>query len=415
MKNLIHQYFDAYKGLSKEIWYLAFITLINRAGTMVIPFLSLYLTEDLEFGLTEVGWIMSAFGIGSTAGGWIGGKLTDQIGAYKVMFSSLFLSGLCFIGIQFVQEFWMLCIAIFLLMTIADSFRPAIFVALSSYSKPENRTRSLTLIRLAINLGFSFGPAIGGLIIIQMGYSGLFYIDGFTCIGASIIFLALLHPKKAKVLHKEKIPDQPLKAHKDRPYVLFVLTMVFMAVAFVQYFSTIPIYYRDIHHLSEFQIGLLMFMNGAIIALFEMPLVKYFESKSWSNLDNYFIGLLLIAASFLILISSTWVGVLIIGMFLMTIGEMIAFPFSNAYAMERSKLGKKGQYMGLYSMSFSISHIFGHNGSLNFIEKYGFDLTWIVMTAILVLASIIVMRLQHKRFQLYSISVLTFKHKLRKK
>jgi hypothetical protein len=38
-------------------------------------------------------------------------------------------------------------------MTVADMFRPAMFVSLATYSKPENRTRSLTLVRLAVNLG----------------------------------------------------------------------------------------------------------------------------------------------------------------------------------------------------------------------------------------------------------------------
>jgi predicted MFS family arabinose efflux permease len=57
-------------------------------------------------------------------------------------------------------------------MTVADMFRPAMFVSLATYSKPENRTRSLTLVRLAVNLGFAAGPALGGLIIMNMGYGG---------------------------------------------------------------------------------------------------------------------------------------------------------------------------------------------------------------------------------------------------
>ena len=94
MKKLYFNYLATFKGLSKEVWWLALITLINRAGTMVIPFLSLYLTESLEFTLSNVGWIMSAFGLGSVVGSWLGGKLTDKIGYYKVMASSLFLSGI---------------------------------------------------------------------------------------------------------------------------------------------------------------------------------------------------------------------------------------------------------------------------------------------------------------------------------
>ena len=98
---------------------------------MVIPFLSLYLSESLSFSLKQVGWIMSCFGLGSFVGAWIGGKLSDKIGYYKVMKISLFLSGICFILLQFATEFYHFCMGIFLVMMTADSFRPAMFVAIS--------------------------------------------------------------------------------------------------------------------------------------------------------------------------------------------------------------------------------------------------------------------------------------------
>ena len=98
-------YKDSFKGLSPEIWWLALITFINRAGTMVIPFLTLYLTNQLEFTLSEVGWVMSSFGIGSFLGSWLGGKLTDRIGYYKVMFWSLLLTGFLFIALQYITTF----------------------------------------------------------------------------------------------------------------------------------------------------------------------------------------------------------------------------------------------------------------------------------------------------------------------
>ena len=161
MKSLFTKYINTFRGLSKEVWWLAFITLINRAGTMVIPFLSLYLTKSLNFSLSDVGWIMTAFGLGSVMGSWLGGKLTDKIGFYKVMVFSLFATGLLFILLQYLNTFITFWFGILIIMLIADMFRPAMFVALIAYSKPENKTRSVTLIRLAINLGFSAGPALG--------------------------------------------------------------------------------------------------------------------------------------------------------------------------------------------------------------------------------------------------------------
>ena len=385
MKKIYFNYIDSFKGLSKEVWWLALITLINRAGTMVIPFLSLYLTESLDFTLTNVGWIMSAFGFGSVIGSWLGGKLTDKIGYYKVMLLSLFSTGFLFIGLQFLTTFYSLCFGIFIVMVVADSFRPAMFVALSAYSKPENKTRSVTLIRLAINLGFSAGPAIGGLIITYLSYGGLFWVDGVTCILASLLLFNVLNPKKAKVLEEQKIVSNPKSAYSDKVFWIFLIAMSLFGVVFLQLFSTIPLFYKDVFLLSELEIGIILGMSGFIIFLLEMPLVKWLENSKYSKSSLMLIGATLTGLSFFILTTTSWAGVLIASMLFITFGEMIAFPFSNAFAMNRSKKGNQGEYMALYSISFSVAHIFGHNGGMQLIENFGYDYTWYIVTALALL------------------------------
>jgi predicted MFS family arabinose efflux permease len=121
-----------------------------------------------------------------------------------------------------------------------------------------------------------------------------------------------------------------------------------------------------------------------------MPLIKYMELRGWSKITNMIAGLLLVGLSFVLLNLFSWTGILVVGMLLMTIGEMIAFPFSNAFAMERAKRGKQGEYMALYTMAFSVSHIFAHNSGMRSIANYGFEITWygasiISLTGILLL------------------------------
>ena len=386
MKKIYSNYISTFRGLSKEVWWLALITLINRAGTMVIPFLSLYLTKSLDFTLSDVGWIMSFFGLGSVVGSWIGGKLTDKIGYYKVMFLSLIGTGFAFVAMQFVTSFVGFCAGIFGLMLIADAFRPAMYVALSSYSKPENKTRSVTLIRLAINLGFSAGPAIGGIIIATLGYQGLFWIDGVTCLSAGILLLQVLNPKKSKVLDGVKV-DNPVSAYSDKAFWIFLIAMMLFGAVFLQYFSTMPLYYKDVHFLSEQEIGLLLGLNGFVIFLFEMPLIKWLEDSRFTKVGLMLFGGVLTALSFVVLLISDWTGILIVGMFLMTVGEMIAFPFSNAFAMERAKKGNQGEYMALYTIAFSFAHIFSHNSGMQLVSSLGFDNTWLIVTGIAVLSA----------------------------
>lgn len=381
MKKLYSNYLNTFKGLSKEVWWLAFITFINRSGTMVIPFLSLYLTESLNYTLENVGWIMSAFGVGSVLGSWIGGKLTDKYGFYPVMYLSLALTGILFIGLQFIEEFYAFCFAIFLVMLVADAFRPAMFVAMNTYSKAENKTRSVTLIRLAINLGFSAGPAIGGFIITSINYKGLFWMDGITCLLATLVLINVLHPKKAQVIDEQKV-ENPQPIRSDGLFWIFFVAMFIFGFIFLQYFSTMPLYYRDVHALTEFDIGLLLGMNGFLIFVLEMPLIKWLGDSKYSKELLITIGLLLTGLSYVVLLMTPWIGILIIGMLLMTLGEMIAFPFSNSFVIERSKRGKQGEYMAFYSISFSAAHIFGHNSGLQMVDNFGYDTTWTVISII---------------------------------
>ncbi len=393
MQKLFRSYFESFGGLRKEIWLLSLITLINRAGTMVIPFLSLYLTKSRGFSLEEVGWILTFFGLGSVTGSWLGGKLTDKIGHYKTMVLSLLLSAVLFVLLQFPDSFWSICIGIFLVMTVADIFRPAVFVAISAYSKPQNRTRSITLIRLAINLGFSAGPAIGGIIIETGGYSGLFWVDGITCFLAGILLLKLLHPKKAKT-EVEDIIVNAKSAISDKPYLLFIAAMILFGFIFIQYFSTMPLFYSDYHRLNEMEIGLLLGLNGLMIFLFEMPLIKFMENRRHTAIGYVIFGTLLTGLSFLVINLTGWVGVLVVGMLLATLGEMIGFPFSNSFALNRSDGKKRGSYMALYSISFSVSHIFGHNSGMQLIDNFGFQFTWYTMLGLALVACILLLILQ---------------------
>jgi predicted MFS family arabinose efflux permease len=380
LKNAFQQYINNFKGFSREIWILAIITFINRAGTMVLPFLSKYLKEDLQFTYGEVGWIMVAFGFGSMLGSWLGGKLSDKIGFYKIMVFSLFSSGIFFFALQYITSFWGLCIGMFIIMTLADMFRPAMFVSLATYAKPENRTRALTLVRLAVNLGFAAGPALGGLIIMGMGYKGLFWVDGSSCVIAILIFAVLVKEKKRVVdLDLNATAVVVSSVFKDKIFWIFLFVSFVTAMIFFQLFTTLPLYHSERFGLSEFQTGLLMTLNGLLIFALEMPFVGYFERKKVQKLKIILWGVLLMSFSFYLLLINTWAGILIISMIFISIGEIFAFPFSNTFALSRAPKGHEGRYMALYTMSFSLAHIISSKSGLEIIARSGYQTNWIVM------------------------------------
>ena len=389
IQNAVRNYINNFKGFSREVWILTLITFINRAGTMVLPFLSKYLKEDLHFSYNQVGWIMVCFGLGSMLGSYLGGKLSDKIGFYKIMVFSLFTSGLMFFGLQYITTFYGLCFGIFAIMAVADMFRPAMFVSLGTYARPENRARAFTLVRLAINLGFAAGPALGGLIIMGMGYHGLFWVDGLSCIFAISIFAILVKEKKAALHHKELGGNQAIESvFKDRIFWLFLFVCFATALLFFQIFTTLPIYHSEKYGLTEFQTGLLMTMNGLLIFIFEMPIVSAFESKRTSKIKLILSGSLMMTFSFFVLLYDTFSGILIISMILMTFGEIFIFPFSNSFALSRAPKGHEGRYMAFFTMSFSLAHIGSSKTGMDLIAHFGYQFNWIVMGSLGLIATI---------------------------
>jgi predicted MFS family arabinose efflux permease len=381
LQRAFQKYINNFRGFSREIWILALITFINRAGTMVLPFLSKYLKEDLHFSYSQVGWIMVSFGLGSMLGSWLGGKLSDKIGFYKIMIFSLLTSGIGFFVLQKITSYYGLLIAIFIIMVIADMFRPAMFVSLGAYAKPENRTRALTLVRLAINLGFAAGPALGGLLIMHVGYKGLFWVDGATCILAILIFWAKVKEKKKSAYTDKEHPGEVLthSVFKDAPFWIFLMICLISGIMFFQLFTTIPLYHKEQFNLSELQTGLLLTFNGVLVFFLEMPLVSYIERNKINKLRAINLGGLLMTISMFLLLVNNWVGILIIMMLFMTFAEMFAFPFSNSFAMSRAPKGHEGRYMAIFTMTYSMAHILSAKTGMTIIDNFGYHANWFFM------------------------------------
>lgn len=381
LQRAFHKYIDNFRGFSREIWILTLITFINRAGTMVLPFLSKYLKEDLHFSYSQVGWIMVSFGFGSILGSWLGGKLSDKIGFYKIMIFSLLTSGIAFFGLQFVTSFEGLLVAMFFIMVIADMFRPAMFVSLGAYAKPENRTRALTLVRLAINLGFAAGPALGGLLIMSVGYKGLFWVDGATCILAILIFWIKVKEKKKSKYSDKEHPGEVLthSVFKDTPFWIFLTGTLITGILFFQLFTTIPLYHKEQFNLSEFQTGLLLTLNGVLVFFLEMPIVSYIEKHKINKLKVITYGCMAMAISIYLLLVNNWAGILIIMMIFMTFAEMFAFPFSNSFAMSRAPKGHEGRYMAIFTMSYSLAHILSAKTGMEMIDRFSYQTNWFFM------------------------------------
>jgi predicted MFS family arabinose efflux permease len=394
---IARRYRLAYTGLSRPIWYLALIYFVNRVGAMVIPFLSIYLTTRQGFSLSDTGLVMSAFGLGAIAGNYAGGNLTDRFGPYWVQIVSLILAGVFWIWLGQVDSLYAMCGVIFVLSLIGDMFRPANKAAIVAYAQPEYLARSYGLIRLAVNLGYSAGPILGGLVIAGFGYEALFWIDGLTCILAAGFFLVLL-PPATEVARQQPTAAERAEQARDRqaggsayrngPFLLFCLFNFLSIICFMQFFSSLPVHLSVNLGYSEFQIGAFAAINGLLIVLLEMPLVSFMEER-WRVLRVIFWGMVAVGSAFLLLpFGYLGTAVLVVFYVILTFGEMLSMPFANTYAAQLAPPARRGEYMGLIGISFSAGFIVAPTLGLRLAESIGFETLFAVVAVVGLAASL---------------------------
>lgn len=382
-------YKDAYRGLSRPTWLLSLVMLVNRSGTMVIPFMTIYLTQSsMGFSIGQAGFVVGLFGAGAVCGGFLGGRLTDRFGFHRVQMATLTGGGFLFMLLGQMKSYPLICLCTFILSLVNEAFRPANSTAIAYYSKEENRTRSYSLNRLAINLGWAVGGAVGG-ILAGINYHLLFWVDGGTNIIAAILLSRFLTPAASRpaVAGKEEKPAGEGSAYRDGIYLRFVFFTILFASCFFQLFTILPVFYKTTIRLPDYMIGLLMMSNGLVIALFEMVIVFKMEGKR-EHLDYIFYGVALVGCSFLLLnVLPMSVSLAFLCTFLVTLGEIISMPFMNSFWISRTSVSNRGQYAGLYTIAWSTAQVIGPAGGAQVAEYIGFKTLWWIIGGIGILSA----------------------------
>lgn len=384
--NPLSLYIRAYGGLSKGTWWLSLVMLINRSGTMVVPFMTMYLTQRYGVSIEKAGLVMSLFGLGAIAGSLMGGKLVDTIGYYYVQMIALIMGGCMFIILGQLRSYGSICGGTFILAILNESFRPANTVAIAHYSKEKNRTRSYSLNRMAINLGWAAGGALGGFIA-SFNYHLLFLVDGVTNLIAAVLLYITLSPTRNSETEKKKKHPVVIdhSVYDDKTYLYFIVLVFFFALCFFQLFTTIPVFFKEQFHLSVFFIGLVMALNGLIIASLEMILIFSLEGRR-PALSYISVGVILVSIAFLLL-NFYWNFKLlaILSMLTLTFGEIMTMPFMNAYWIGRTLQNNRGQYAALYSVAWATAQTIGPYAGSLVAGRLSYKILWCVIACICII------------------------------
>jgi predicted MFS family arabinose efflux permease len=390
---------SSYAGIPATIWFLSLVSLVNRVGGMVIAFMTLYLTQELQFSIREAGYVMGCFGMGALVGAFTGGRLTDRFGYFPVQLWSLVLNGGMLLLVMLVRDFWPMCLAVFVLSVISEVFRPANSVAIALYSSPETRTRSISLYRMSVNLGWAVAPALGG-VLAMAGWNYLFWVDGLTCLGAAILLWRLIPEPKAPPRHEEPGEADALPSaaspYRDRPYLAFVALTMLAALIFMQILWTVPVFFKETFHWTEGRIGLVAALNGLIVFLVEMPLIYRIEGRR-PRLSYVRFGLMLYALSYAAFFLPGALAAALIFTIAISFGEIFVMPFSSNFAYGRAAgAGKQGQYMALYTMAYSLANILAPLLGTQIIAAFGYATLWSVLIVLSVVTWIGFLSLQNR-------------------
>jgi predicted MFS family arabinose efflux permease len=386
---MLQQIFNAYKtsfsGLSRETWLLSVVILVNRCGYMAIPFMSLYVTQSLHRSFADAGLIGSLFGVGAILGAAAGGKLTDMLGFRLIQIITSIFSGLFFLIFSQVTNFGTLCLLAVLISFFSDAFRPANFAAIAAYAAPGKETRSYSLNRLATNMGFAFGISLGG-IIASYNYNLLFIVNGVINL---LVALAIFWFLPANNGFRKKVAAKMVgivirKPWQDPWFLKFMLLTTIFATCFFLMFRVVPVFFKEVWHLDEALIGIVLGINGVIIALFEMVMISKIENKR-SAVSYIMIGVVIVGASFAALTLPKFLPIIvaILSIICFTFGEMLSIPFINTFVIKRSNEVNRGQYGAGYTLCWSIAQVVAPAIGFYIAAQFGYNVLYIGITVML--------------------------------
>ena len=352
-----HDYnpYSSLRGLPREAWILCGAVLVNRMGTMVIPFLILYLTRELGVSPSRAALAMAVYGIGAVATAPLAGRLADRIGPRRIVTVSLVCAGLLLLPYPWLRSYWAIVGLTFAWSVAGEALRPASLSWISGVVPPSQRRAAFALNRLAVNLGMSIGPAVAGFIVAH-SFAAIFILDALTSIAAGGILL--FATREALPARHSPGPEAPpaasppaRRALRDPAFLYFLLGCLPVQIVFFQHASTLPLYLvRDLG-LTESIYGMMFTINTAIIILLEVPLNG--ATSGWPHRRTLALGALLTGLGFGgvgLAGSATGVALMVV---VWTFGEMILLPGSAAFAADAAPPERRGEYLGIYSMSFS--------------------------------------------------------------
>ena len=353
------------RALPRTFWILFAGTFINRFGTFVWPFLTIYLTRQ-GHSLAAASFAVSAFGLGALSGGMLGGWLADHFGRRNTIVLGTFSAAASFMLLYAAVSLPAIIACTLLAGFTSGIYHPAIGALLADIVPAEQRVRAYAAIRGAANAGFACGAAMGG-VLANYSLFWLFAGDALTtAIYGCIAFLWLPHGLRA-VREKTARWNEALRhIFRDRPFVALWTSSFLAALVYAQFGSTYSLHVIrnglqfdvfGFHVGSETVYGLLVGWNGALVVLAELPLTA--ATLRFDPRRVMALGYVLVGVGFALNAVAHSIFAMWIVMTIFTAGEMISAPMTSAQVARLAPERMRGRYMGALGLSWNAAGVVG--------------------------------------------------------
>jgi MFS family permease len=392
MKTLLENSKRTFNEYPRAFWVYNLVVFIDRlGGFMLYPFFALYLTQKFDIGMSTVGILFAIFSVTGMAGSALGGALTDRMGRKTVIVGSLLLSSLSALGMGFAPSISVFVLVIVVVGTLSSIGHPAHEAVVADLLPPDKRAEGYGIIRVVFNLAVIIAPPIAGLLIAN-SYLTLFLVDAvISVISAGIVAFGLPETKPQTHAHaKPETMKQTFAGYgrvfKDAPFVAFISVTVMMTLVYMNMNSTLGVYLRDQHNLTELNYGALISINAILVVLLQFWVTR--------RLQKHRPMLMMAAGSLLYAIGFAMYGfvsgftLFVAAMVVITIGEMIVSPFQQSVVAGLAPEDMRGRYMAVSSLSWSVAFTIGPYFAGLILDSANPNLLWLLCGVIGLLATL---------------------------
>lgn len=342
------------RALPRAVWVLFFGTFLNKFGTFVVPFLTLYLTRQ-GYTVGQTGLAIGAYGAGNLAASLLGGHLADYLGRRKTIVLSMFSGAIMMLLLSQAHDYPVILAFTLLAGLTNESYRPASTALLADLVLPHRRITAISTLRMAYNAGFAFGPATAGFLA-AYGFGWLFAGDAATSALYGFVALLLL-PRILSTSQNIVGWGHALEVvRRDHKLHQLLLANLATGILFCQPISTLGLYVTH-QGFSGAVYGVVLSLNGALIVMVELPLTTF--TRKFPARRAMAVGYTLIGTGFCLNAFAHTVPALVLCMIIFTVGEMVAIPTSAAYLVNLAPPDMRGRYLGVSGLAWSTAAIIG--------------------------------------------------------